>query len=71
VNKLIERDRVGAEGVARVALQAVEKDELYALPHSQVLQFWRLKRLAPEWFATQGKRSLLAMCKRLGVKAEL
>jgi NAD(P)-dependent dehydrogenase (short-subunit alcohol dehydrogenase family) len=39
-----------ADDVARIALEACDKDELYAVPMPDGKWAWRLKRLAPETF---------------------
>ena len=70
VLKLMDRDRLGAAHVARYALDAVEAGKLYALPHKDGRMFWRLKRLAPAWYAAQGQRAVNAVAKRIGVAPE-
>lgn len=50
IEKLMARAKVQAEGVARVAIEAVEAGRLYALPHEDGRWFWRIKRAAPEQF---------------------
>ena len=70
VLKLMSRDRLGAEHVARFALDAVEARKLYALPHKDGRMFWRIKRLAPAWYAAQGKRAVETMARRIGVTPE-
>lgn len=47
VAKLMERAPLQADDVARVALQAVERNKLYAVPMLDGRVFWNLKRLAP------------------------
>jgi NAD(P)-dependent dehydrogenase (short-subunit alcohol dehydrogenase family) len=70
VNKLMDLDTLGADGVAKFALDAVESGELHAVPQKDGLAAWRLKRLAPAWFAAQGKRAVYALCKRVGMKPQ-
>ena len=66
----MDLDTLGADGVAKFALEAVERGELHAVPHKDGLAAWRLKRLAPAWFAAQGKRAVYALCKRAGMKPQ-
>lgn len=47
---------IDAQTVARAALRSVERDELYAVPMADGRWAWRLKRLAPERFATLVRR---------------
>lgn len=51
VEKLMARAKVQADDVARFALDAAARDELYALPHADGRWMWRLKRWAPGSFA--------------------
>jgi len=48
--KMMRRSRVQADDVARVALRAARKNELYALPHVEGRAIWGVKRLAPRTF---------------------
>lgn len=48
IEKLMDRAKIQADGVARIALEAADKDELYAVPHPDGQWMWRLKRLVPE-----------------------
>lgn len=41
------RSKHDADGIAALALAAVEAGKLFAVPHSDVRWLWRLKRLAP------------------------
>lgn len=50
IEKLMARAKVQADGVARVAVEAVSAGRLYALPHPDGRWFWRLKRAVPEIF---------------------
>jgi NAD(P)-dependent dehydrogenase (short-subunit alcohol dehydrogenase family) len=45
------RSKHDAGGVARIALAAVERGRLYAVPHAEIRWLWRAKRLAPGVFA--------------------
>ncbi|HEU4412564.1 MAG TPA: SDR family NAD(P)-dependent oxidoreductase [Polyangiaceae bacterium] len=49
-NKLMSRAKLQADDVARLALEGVEADRLYVVPHPDGRWMWRLKRLAPEPF---------------------
>ena len=70
VLKMMSYDRLGAEGVARYALDAVNEGMLYALPHKDGRKFWRLKRYAPNWYARQGKKAVEILARRAGVVPE-
>jgi NAD(P)-dependent dehydrogenase (short-subunit alcohol dehydrogenase family) len=48
--KLMARAKLQADDVARLALEGVEANRLYVVPHADGLWLWRLKRLAPELF---------------------
>ena len=48
--RLMARAKIQAEGVARIALDAVERGALYVLPHPDGRWLWRIKRLAPRAF---------------------
>ncbi len=48
--KLMDRAKLQAPGVARVALEAADRGDLYALPHADGRWAWRLKRLMPRTF---------------------
>ena len=47
----MRRSRHSADDVARIALDAVERGKLYALPHGEIRWLWRLKRTAPGLYA--------------------
>jgi NAD(P)-dependent dehydrogenase (short-subunit alcohol dehydrogenase family) len=48
--KLMARAKLQADDVARLALEGVEANRLYVVPHPDGRWMWRLKRLAPEPF---------------------
>lgn len=48
VEKLMDRAKIQADGVARAALAAIDEGRLYAMPHPDGRWLWRLKRSAPE-----------------------
>ncbi len=50
VNKLMDRAKVQADDVARIALASIDEKQLYSLPHDDGRWFWRLKRAAPQRF---------------------
>ena len=52
VEKLMARSKIQAGDVARLALDAAARNELYALPHADGRWMWRLKRWAPDSYAT-------------------
>ncbi len=56
VEKLMARSKVQADDVARIALDCCAHDELYALPHADGRWMWRLKRWAPDRFASLSAR---------------
>ncbi|MFI5296864.1 MAG: SDR family NAD(P)-dependent oxidoreductase [Polyangiales bacterium] len=47
LDRLMDRASLQADGVAKFALDALDRGDLYALPHADGRWFWRLKRLAP------------------------
>ncbi len=47
VEKMMARSKIQADDVARLALDAAARNELYALPHADGRWMWRLKRWAP------------------------
>jgi NAD(P)-dependent dehydrogenase (short-subunit alcohol dehydrogenase family) len=44
------RSKHDADAVARLALAAVERGKLYAVPHAEIRWLWRAKRIAPGRF---------------------
>jgi NAD(P)-dependent dehydrogenase (short-subunit alcohol dehydrogenase family) len=52
VNTLMAAAKIQADGVARAALDAVERGQLYVLPHTDGRWLWKLKRLSPRTFHT-------------------
>lgn len=65
VEKLMDRAKIQADGVARFALEAADRDELYAVPHGDGQWMWRLKRLVPErYYRTIVPKLMGAMRKR-------
>jgi NAD(P)-dependent dehydrogenase (short-subunit alcohol dehydrogenase family) len=50
VEKLMDRTKIQAPEVARVALAAARADRLYAVPHPSGRFLWRVKRALPELF---------------------
>jgi hypothetical protein len=61
--RLVDRGS-SAEEVARAALASVEKGELYCVPMADGRWFWRLKRAAPESFATLAAHAVKAVRRR-------
>jgi NAD(P)-dependent dehydrogenase (short-subunit alcohol dehydrogenase family) len=65
VEKLMDRAKIQADGVARFALETADRDELYAVPHADGQWMWRLKRLVPErYYRTIVPKLMGAMRKR-------
>ncbi|MGZ3418907.1 MAG: SDR family oxidoreductase [Polyangiales bacterium] len=50
VEQLLAAGKIQAEGVAELALQGCEQDELFITPHADGRWLWRLKRLMPDAF---------------------
>src|SRR5262245_21516997 len=50
VDRLMDRATVQADGVARIAIEAVDAGRLYALPHRDGRFIWWFKRAFPELF---------------------
>lgn len=50
VERLMARATLQADGVAKMAISALDQGELYALPHGDGRWIWRLKRAAPGFF---------------------
>ncbi|MFO0618131.1 MAG: SDR family oxidoreductase [Polyangiaceae bacterium] len=48
--KLMKRSRIQADDVARIAVAAARKGQLYALPHPEGKLLWAIKRIAPSLF---------------------
>lgn len=48
--KLMEKSPINADDVARIALDGLERGELYVLPHNEGRFLWGLKRLSPSSF---------------------
>ncbi len=61
--KLMQRSKWSADDIARIALDAVESDTFYVLPHADSRWIWRLKRASPWLYAKAidalGKRALM------------
>lgn len=50
IQQLLSQGKLSAEDVARLAIEACERNELYIAPHADGRWMWRFKRLAPESF---------------------
>jgi NAD(P)-dependent dehydrogenase (short-subunit alcohol dehydrogenase family) len=48
--KLMDRSKLQADGVARIALDAASQNRLYVVPMADGRWMWRVKRLVPESF---------------------
>jgi len=53
VERMMDRAKLQAPDVARFALKAADRGELFAVPHADGRWMWRSKRLAPELFQSQ------------------
>jgi short-subunit dehydrogenase len=56
VEKMMARAKIQANDVARLALEAAARGQLYALPHADGRWMWRFKRLAPMRYASLTER---------------
>jgi len=63
VETQMARSKHDADGIAGLALAAVEAGKLYAVPHAEIRWLWRVKRLSPPlfaWLTTRlGRRAFL------------
>jgi NAD(P)-dependent dehydrogenase (short-subunit alcohol dehydrogenase family) len=50
INELLAAGKLSAGDVARIAIDACDKNDLYISPHADGRWMWRMKRLAPESF---------------------
>jgi short-subunit dehydrogenase len=66
VNTLMAGAKIQAEGVARLAIDAVERGTLYVLPHPDGRWLWKIKRLAPRAFHTLTPKLLALRAGRRG-----
>jgi NAD(P)-dependent dehydrogenase (short-subunit alcohol dehydrogenase family) len=57
VEKLMDKSKIQADDVARLALDACARNELYALPHADGRWLWRLKRFVPTQFGMLATRA--------------
>jgi NAD(P)-dependent dehydrogenase (short-subunit alcohol dehydrogenase family) len=64
VQTLMARARVQADGVARIALDAVARGDLYVLPHRDGRWLWRVKRAVPRAFHALTPRMLALRARR-------
>ena len=62
--KLMDRSKIQAEGVAKVALDAADAGRLYAIPQADGRWMWRVKRVAPQMFHKQVARVAQRMAKK-------
>jgi NAD(P)-dependent dehydrogenase (short-subunit alcohol dehydrogenase family) len=65
VERLMDRAKIQADGVAAFALDTADRNELYAVPHADGQWMWRLKRLVPErYYSTIVPKLMGALRKR-------
>ncbi len=64
-NALLEAGKIQAEGVARLALEACDRNELYIAPHADGRWMWRIKRLMPAAFHAMMPRVIDWQMKKL------
>lgn len=61
--KLMDRSKWSADDIARIALDGVESNDFFVLPHGEGRWIWRLKRVSPWLYAKAidalGKRSVM------------
>lgn len=50
IDELLAAGKLSADDVARIAIEACDKNDLYIAPHADGRWMWRMKRLAPESF---------------------
>ena len=62
--KWMERSKVQAPDVARIALEDLTVGKIYSVPMADGKALWRLKRAAPEAFYTVLQKSTEWMQKR-------
>jgi NAD(P)-dependent dehydrogenase (short-subunit alcohol dehydrogenase family) len=67
---LMSRAKLQADGVARAALDGVEAEKLYVVPHPDGQWMWRLKRLAPDSFHQRALKLVRAQARRFGIRME-
>jgi short-subunit dehydrogenase len=64
VEALMDRTKIQAPQVARLALDGADAGDLYVVPHSDGRWFWRIKRAAPQGYFALMPRLLNAMRRR-------
>jgi len=67
VRNLMSAAKIQADDVARIAIDAVQRDQLYVLPHRDGRMMWRFKRLFPAAFHRITPRLLRWRAQRAGV----
>ena len=66
VQQLMARAKIQADDVARMALDAAGRGDLYILPHADGRWLWRVKRLFPAGFAKLTMKIFEARARRAG-----
>ena len=67
-DKLMQKSKLDAGDVARLALDGCDQKTLYVVPHADGRWMWRVKRMIPGPFATLAKRVIASQAKKLGVE---
>ena len=62
--KLMDKSKIQAEDVAKIAIDAADAGTLYALPQADGRWMWRVKRLAPQMFHKQASKVAQRMMKK-------
>jgi NAD(P)-dependent dehydrogenase (short-subunit alcohol dehydrogenase family) len=58
VDKLMEKSKLQAEDVARIALDGAQAGERYVLPHNDGRWLWRMKRWLPERYLALAPKAI-------------
>jgi NAD(P)-dependent dehydrogenase (short-subunit alcohol dehydrogenase family) len=62
--KMMQKSKIQAEDVAKIALDTADARKLYAVPHADGRWMWRAKRVAPQEFYKQASKVALRMMKK-------
>ena len=64
VEKLMDQGKLQANDVARIALDAAQKNVLYVVPQSDGAWSWRIKRLMPESFQSMAPKVIARLSRK-------